>query len=341
MADSLLCDVWYILTPSPHTPQIHRQIEYIPSSIMNRRGLAMAKKMKETKEIQKKTHRTILQKWYSRVRIRVMAVASLLRLRSRGHNMHTLEAAGCGLGPFSLQVLAHGLSDNHNMGTVILAENAVGHSEYEKVDNSTLSKLLTESRLQHLSLRSCGIFEHNVEAMVRAMNKSTVHLHSVDLSGNYLGPTGANMVASLHSFFVDQLSIGTGYKTQGALTRPIASDELGHPTSSSNSNRSRTKSKAGASRPTSMGNMGIGGGGNDSSKPYKGHENQYDAMGGGPHEKVTFDDDNDFDGEDGRFVDRVHLVQEEEEARRHTLAFGADEEKGELGGAGAGADNRA
>jgi len=296
-----------------------RQIEYIPSSIMNRRGLALAAKLRELKEAQKRSHKTLLQKWYARVRIKVMAVAALLRLRSRGHNIHTLEAAGCGLGPFSLQVLAHALSDNHNMATVVLADNAVGHSEYEKADNSTLHRLLSESRLLHLSLRSCGIFEHNVEAMVRAMNRGAVRLHSVDLSGNHLGPTGANMVASLHSFFVDQMSIGTGYKTPGALTRPI--DLEREPLGKSNQfSSSRQRVGTSSSGKSNTSRQDINNAGPSVPAPLTSHADETSP---------AFDDDNDFEGDDGRFIDRQHLAAEEEAARRQAaMAFGADEEKG-------------
>jgi len=291
-----------------------RQIEYIQSAIMNRRGLALAAKMRELKEVQKKTHRTLLQKWYARVRIKVMAVASLLRLRSRGHNVHTLEAAGCGLGPFSLQMLAHALSDNHNMATVVLADNAVGHSEYEKADNSTLLRLLSESRLQHLSLRCCGLFESNVEAMVRAMNRGGERLQSVDLSGNHLGPTGANMVASLHSFFVDQISIGTGYKTHGALTRPIDVDcpPVGQLKPNATTSRLGVANSSGTST-VSRQNADV---------PY------VPAAPSVDEDSDALDDDNDFEGDDGRFIDRQHLALEEEAARRQAMAFGADEEKG-------------
>ena len=213
------------------------------------------------------THSLSFSQLYKRIRCKLQAVAALQRLACRGHPLHTLEVAGCGLGPYALTCLAHALFDNHNLTSVVLSENAIGHSEYvvvkhmciyvclcpslsssslrfhmhyilyiyiyiytnhpplshtrihrsnryEKADNSALVTLLSSTNLQYLSLRNCGIFEHNLEAMVRALNKPLSPLLSVDLSGNHLGPTGANMIASVHNFFVDQLSLGVGFAPQ-------------------------------------------------------------------------------------------------------------------------------
>ena len=61
-----------------------------------------------------------------------MAASAFIALRSRGHGLRTFSAAGCGLGPFSLKVLSHVVSDNHNLLSVCLSENALGNAGKSK-----------------------------------------------------------------------------------------------------------------------------------------------------------------------------------------------------------------
>ncbi len=258
--------------------------EYLPSRLMTRRALVEVDLAKRSREHYKYvlSTRTLLQRWFGRVRVKLMAVAAWMRLRSRGHNMHTLEAMGCGLGPFSLRVASHALSDNHNLATLALAENAIGHSEYETADTHVLVRLAQETGLCHLDLRQAGLFEQHVEALVRALNRPHATLQSIDLGGNHLGPSGANMVAGLSSFFVDRMGVGSGYSAPPVLSRSDLWADRAAPVVGKG--LSQSKRAGNASQAVSVAR--------------------------------SLDEDNDFEGDDGRFIDKSHLAQQEEMWRR-------------------------
>ena len=319
------------------------KVSYVPSVTMSRRGLAAAENIRQGKEALKHQHLTNLQRFYKRIRIKVAAVAFFTRVQPRGHNLHTIEMAGCGCGPFTIRMVSHCVCDNHNLATIVLSENALGSSEYEDVDNSALLALVTDSRVEHLILRSCGLYEYNVEAMVRGLNSHQVtsnnnnnsmsssnsksvhsYLRSVDLSGNHLGPTGANLIASLPGYFMDQVSIGLGYKPHTLLS----SSSFGNKREANNSRNDRSR------------RVGAGHQGGERVGPkdthivmghHKGKSVQYDTsasspslvrsnsnssarpvqlQGGGGE---TFDDDNDFEGEDMQMLDARLLEQEHRE----------------------------
>jgi len=154
------------------------------------------------------------------------------------------------------------------------------------------------------------------------------------------------MIASVHSFFADQLSLGLGFAPQSALSRPaggVARDVGGVPKGKGGSGKGveniqlhRRQQGALASRAYLARTMG-GGGGSDAdsiqSATIAGLSlvGRAGAAGGVPGAAYqNLDEDNDFEGEEegsSPFVDALFLQREQEQ--RHDVGAGAGADSGE------------
>lgn len=141
-----------------------------------------------------------------KLRLRLAAVSMFQQLRMRGHPaLSCLMVNHCSLTPAVLPAVKHALSDNHTLTSIDLSGHpflmaSTAHCEI-------FADMLMASRLGHLGLNNVGLKDSGLLALQKAIASSS-SLKDLQLSGNAIGPTGANVVANLaKTFFCDMLSI--------------------------------------------------------------------------------------------------------------------------------------
>eukprot|EP00981_Chlorochromonas_danica_P003617 scaffold667_cov168-Ochromonas_danica.AAC.24 len=144
-----------------------------------------------------------------RLRLKLAAIAGFLKLRQRGHpSLASLSVGNCSLTPAILPVLRHTLSDNHNLTAIDLSGNSFLLSNGK--DAEVFAEILNSSNLASVTLEEVGLKDGGLVAMSKALLLSE-SIKSVNISNNAIGPTGANVIASLcKKFNCDELSIDRG-----------------------------------------------------------------------------------------------------------------------------------
>lgn len=139
-------------------------------------------------------------------RIKFAAMAMFLKVSHRGSLLSSLYVRGCGLDSRILPVLRHVLDDNANLCTLDLSDNAKVLSRQESC--KLMSKIMLGSELSTVKLNNCGISDKGLSELTKSSVKNK-ELVTLELSRNFIGPTGANWLASMNNVYTfDSLSLG-------------------------------------------------------------------------------------------------------------------------------------
>lgn len=164
------------------------------------------------------TYPLIIRKILS-LRLRLVAVNMFLKLRHRGvASLSNLNLSYCGLSPAVLPAVKHVLSDNH----LITSLDISGHPHLLRASKhcQLMADAISLGGLFKLSIENTGLRDNGMLILSKSILQSPT-LRELNVSNNYIGSTGANVVANLaKSFFVDSLSV----QCAKARTAPLRFD---------------------------------------------------------------------------------------------------------------------
>jgi hypothetical protein len=152
-----------------------------------------------------------------KLRVRLVAVNAFTRMLRTGPILTSLNVAGCKLTGDIVPTIAQSLVDNKNVLTLDLSHNPELLRSLHSCQ--TMAHLLEVGGLQTVLLNSCGVTDRGFMELTRgASNSRTVR--NLELSGNSVGPTGANWAATANRvFFMDNLTISGDYHSSAPFKR--------------------------------------------------------------------------------------------------------------------------
>lgn len=151
-----------------------------------------------------------VDKW-SRLRIKLTAVAAFASFARRGQWMRCLKLENCALSSASALIISHALRDNTYITDVYLGQNKELMSNPDSA--KCFADLLSTSgnSIRVLSLKDTGINDLTVRYLAAGVNsKHCEHLEELDLSSCNLGSVGTTWLNSCtKKMFFDQLSLSS------------------------------------------------------------------------------------------------------------------------------------
>jgi hypothetical protein len=154
-------------------------------------------------------HSTKLIQMMMKLRVRLVAINAFTRMLRTGGVLTSLSVADCKLTGDIVPTIVQALTDNKNILTLDASHNP---NLLVSVNSCiAMAQLLERGGLHTVLLNSCGVNDRGFMELTRgASNSRTVK--SLELSGNRVGPTGANWAATANKvFFMDTLTIAGGY----------------------------------------------------------------------------------------------------------------------------------
>lgn len=141
---------------------------------------------------------------FKRCVLKLKALGLFLSLPRRGVDVYSLCLEGIHLSSYAGCMLKVALIENTYVKELHLSNNAISDDGIHGICDIVKDKGIA---LSVLSLHHTGLSENGVKLVTQAA-LSSLHLHSLDLSGNLLTPTSVNWIAAATGvYFIDDLSL--------------------------------------------------------------------------------------------------------------------------------------
>lgn len=159
----------------------------------------------------------LLVQMFLKVRVKLIAVSMFTRQLRTGNVLTSLGAAGCKLSADVVSTITEALLDNHHITSLDVSHNPELLVSLPACQ--TMAHLIERGHLSTLLLNDCGVNDRGFNELTRGATLSRT-MRNLELSGNHVGPTGANWAATANTvFFVDTLEISGGYHSSAPFKK--------------------------------------------------------------------------------------------------------------------------